>query len=113
MNSLYHKRKYNLPIIMTIILLLLSSLLLADVNSLFPLLKPQSGFAQLSGQASVNVGNDTSSLISPLLPSDQGSLKESFEDSTNSQLITNYSFPFAEGQQDLSIPSSSSVSAMD
>jgi len=40
-------------------------------------------------------------------------LEESFEDNTNSPLIPNYGFPFAEDQQDLTLPSSSSASAMD
>jgi hypothetical protein len=40
-------------------------------------------------------------------------LEEGFEDSTNLPLITNYSFPLAEDQQDFTLPSSSSTSAMD
>jgi hypothetical protein len=40
-------------------------------------------------------------------------LEESLEDSTNPPLIQNYGFPFAEDQQGLTLPSSSSASAMD
>jgi hypothetical protein len=85
----------------------------ASINPLPSLLKPQSAFAQLSGEASIDVGNDTSTLTSPLPPSDQASSEESFEDSNNPPLISNYGFPFVEDKQDLTLPSSSSASAMD
>ena len=67
MNSVYRKGKHNLAMITMIVLF---SILLASINP-EPLLKLHSAFAQLSGQASINGGNDTSALTRPLLPSDQ------------------------------------------
>ena len=101
----------KLAIITTIVLL--SSILLANINPVSSLLKPQLAFAQASGQASIDVGNDTGTPTSPLPPTNQGSLKESFEDSTTkSPLITNYSFPFVEDQQDQTFSSSPFASTM-
>jgi hypothetical protein len=48
------------------------SIPLASINPESSLLKLQSAFALLSEQASINGGNDTSALTSPLPPSDQG-----------------------------------------
>jgi hypothetical protein len=68
-NSLYQKGKHNLAMITMIVLF---SILLASINPKSPPFKLDSAFAQLSGQASINGGNDTSALTPPLLPSDQG-----------------------------------------
>ena len=69
MNSLYQKRKHNLAMITMIILF---SIPLASINPESSRLKLLSAFAQLSEQASINGGNDTSALTPPLPPSNQG-----------------------------------------
>lgn len=98
--------------------MILSSILFVNVNSISSPLTPQLALAQLSGQASTDIDNYTTTLT---MPSDQSNIKESFEDSINnsidnaseaignSSLLPGYSFPLAEDQQDSTLPSSSSV----
>jgi hypothetical protein len=56
-----------------IIIIVLFSTMIANIGSVLVLLKPELAFAQLSGQASIDVGNNTSAPTSPLAPSNQSS----------------------------------------
>jgi hypothetical protein len=94
---LYQKSTQNLVI--TISVLLLFFALIASSISSPPVL------AQLSEDANTRVANNT--FTSPYSSTAQGD----FENSINSSLVTNYSFPFEQSQQDLSLPLSDFPSA--
>jgi PsbP-like protein len=68
MNTLYQKTS---SCSVMIIIIVFFPTVIANICSVLVLLKPELAFAQLSGQASIDVTNNTSPPTSPLAPSNQ------------------------------------------